>query len=142
MTDRKRSRVFAAVAVPAMCAVALVGCSQVASLKQVSGVPITTLQIATNTVLVSQDVRVKEAPICEANAAEDGYECKGSTITGAPIVVTAPEALDVSMTPTVNGTPVAMPEGTLAMPMTVTVAGKVIFKGDAQAVIEKNQKGS
>ena len=61
MTDRKRSRVFAAVAVPAMCAVALVGCSQVASLKQVSGVPITTLQIATNTVLVSQDVRVKEA---------------------------------------------------------------------------------
>lgn len=142
MTDRKRSRVFAAVAVPAMCAVALVGCSQVASLKQVSGVPITTLQIATNTVLVSQHVRVKEAPICEANAAGDGYECKGSTITGAPIVVTAPEALDVSMTPTVNGTPVAMPEGTLAMPMTVTVAGKVIFKGDAQAVIEKNQKGS
>ena len=56
--------------------------------------------------------------------------------------MTAPEALDVSMTPTVNGTPVAMPEGTLAMPMTVTVAGKVIFKGDAQAVIEKNQKGS
>ncbi|MGV1037813.1 MAG: hypothetical protein ACOYD0_12435 [Candidatus Nanopelagicales bacterium] len=142
MTDRKRSRVFAAVAVPAVCAVALVGCSQVAALKQVSGVPITTLQIATNNVLVSQNVRVKEAPVCEANAAGDGYECNGSTITGAPIVVTAPEALDVSMTPTVNGTPVAMPAGTLAMPMTITVAGKVIFKGDAQAVIEKNQKGS
>lgn len=142
MTNRKRGRVLAAVAVPAMCAVALVGCSQVASLKQVSGVPITTLQIATNNVLVSQNVKVKEAPTCTDNAANDGYECKGSTITGAPIVVTAPEALDVSMTPTVNGTPVPMPEGTLKMPMTVTVAGKVIFKGDAQAVIEKNQKGS
>lgn len=142
MTQRKRSKVLAAVAVPAICAVALVGCSQVAALKQVSGVPITTLQIATNDVLVSLKVPVKEAPVCAANATGDGYECKGSTVTGTPIVVTAPEALDVSMTPTVNGTPVAMPEGSLKMPMTVTVAGKVIFKGDAQAVIEQNQRGS
>ena len=76
-------RVIAAAAVVAGVAAVTAGCSQVDSLKQASGVPINTLQIAVGTVLVNNKVPILVAPNCvEVNNDSTKFECKGKTTTG------------------------------------------------------------
>ena len=98
---------------------ALVGCTQISALKQVSGVPITTLTIAANDVLVDKKIAILTAPVCQlANAT---YTCTGTTVTKEPIVVTAPD--------------------TEKLVMTIKVNSAVIFTGVVQDVIDKAQQG-
>lgn len=102
-----------------LAVVGLAGCSQIASLKQVSGVPLTTLTIATNDVLVQQQVPILKAPVC--SLANKVYTCAGSTVTNQAITVTAPD--------------------TENLVMEIKVGDKVIFTGPVQDVIEKAQQG-
>lgn len=115
----RRLRNSAVVGAVIISAVAMTGCTQIASLKQVSGVPITTLTIAANDILVDQKVPVLQAPVCAlANAV---YTCNGTTTTKKPIVVTAPD--------------------TENLVMVIKVDNAVIFTGSVQEVIEKAQQG-
>ena len=103
------------VAVVAALVVALSGCSQVESLVPVSGVPEAIVRIAAIDVLLREKVAVLVAPVC---ISKDGaITCAGTTIAKEPITVTsAPKA---------------------PFQMTVTVAGREIFTGTAQAVIDE-----
>jgi len=99
--------------------VALAGCTQISALKQVSGVPMTSLTIAANDVLVEKKIAILKAPVCQlANAV---YTCAGTTVTKEPIEVTAPD--------------------TEKLVMTVKVNNAVIFTGAVQEVIDKAQQG-
>lgn len=119
MSPARRGAVLAVTA--ASCLI-LAGCSQIAALKQVSGVPITTLTIAANDVLVAQRVPVLEAPKCRLDSAANKYQCSGSTLSGSKIDVTAPDQENLIMT--------------------IKVGGKEIFSGGVQDVIESNQLGA
>lgn len=111
-------RAVSLAATAAIAATAMTGCSQISSLKQVSGGPVTALTIAAIDVLVEKKVAILEAPTCKLTGAD--YTCTGSTIDKQPIVVTAPDA------------------GNLVM--TIKLNGKVIYSGSVQDVIEKNQR--
>lgn len=93
----------------------LVGCSQINALQPVSGVPLSTVGIAANDVLVQQDVAIKTAPVCTESESE--FTCTGSTLKDEPIEVKVPN----------DDTQV----------MTITVAGKQIFSGPVQDVVEQ-----
>lgn len=140
------ARRLAAAAVLCVGAVSVAGCAQVGSqidsLKQVSGVPVNTLQIATDTLLTSQKVPVLVAPTCvqdKENA--DNLTCKGKTTTNEEILVTATNGPAVKATFTPGGTPTALPAGTLDLNMKLTVGSKVLYEGSAQSVIDKSQGG-
>ncbi|HAM23765.1 MAG TPA: hypothetical protein DCQ04_16180 [Actinobacteria bacterium] len=136
-------QVAAAVAVMAGVATAMTGCSQVDSLKQVSGVPINTLQIAVGTVLVNNKVPILVAPNClEVDNDSTKFECKGKTTTGEEIVATGTAGASNNFTLSPGGTPTPVPNGTLQLPMVVKVGGKVIYEGQAQAVIDMSQGGA
>ena len=105
----------AVVAVAASLAVALSGCSQVESLVPVSGVPEAIVRIAVIDVLLREKVAVLVAPVCTSKGG--AITCAGTTMAKEPIAVTsAPKA---------------------PFQMTVTVAGREIFTGTAQAVIDE-----
>ncbi len=93
----------------------LAGCSQVAALQQVSGVPLATAEIAAADVLVAQDVPLLKAPNCTETAT--GFTCSGTTLDGRPIAVS-----------------VSNDEQQI---MTITVDGRQIFTGPVQDVIEQ-----
>ncbi len=114
MSTRTRRRSFAAGALLAVTPL-LAACSQISALAPVSGVPLTTVRIAANDVLVTDKVPVMVAPVCTETTT--AITCQGSTTTG--------EVIEVSSTPK---TPLTM---------TVKVGGKVLFQGDAQDVIDK-----
>ncbi len=136
-------RVIAAAAVVAGVAAVTAGCSQVDSLKQVSGVPINTLQIAVGTVLVNNKVPIIVAPNCvEVNNDSTKFECKGKTTTGQEILATGTAGASNNFTLSPGGTPTPVPNGTLQLPMVVKVGGKVIYEGQAQAVIDSSQGGA
>ena len=136
-------QVAAAVAVMAGVATAMTGCSQVDSLKQVSGVPINTLQIAVGTVLVNNKVPILVAPNClEVDNDSTKFECKGKTTTGQEILATGTAGASNNFTLSPGGTPTPVPNGTLQLPMVVKVGGKVIYEGQAQAVIDSSQGGA
>jgi hypothetical protein len=141
------ARRFSAAAVLCAGALSVSGCaqlgSQIDSLKQVSGVPVNTLQIATDTVLTSQQVPILVAPTCvqdKDNA--DNLTCKGKTTANEEILVTATNGPAVTATFTPGGTPTALPAGTLDLNMKLTVGGKVLYEGSAQSVIDKSQGGA
>lgn len=93
----------------------LVGCSQMAALQQVSGVPLQTVKVAADDVLVAKGVPVLRAPVCvEAGA---GFTCSGTTVDDKPIEVTVPEGEQ--------------------QVMTITVGGEQIFSGPVQQVIDE-----
>lgn len=94
----------------------MVGCSQIDALQQVSGVPLSTVRIAANDVLVQKDVPIKTAPICTETESE--FTCTGSTLKDEPIEVKVPN----------DETQV----------MTITVGGKQIFSGPVQDVVEQS----
>jgi hypothetical protein len=93
----------------------LVGCSQVDALQQVSGVPLATVEIAVDDVLVDQDVNVLTSPVC--SEADGEFTCAGTTLDDKPITVTVPD----------DQTQV----------MTIKIDGTQIFSGPVQEVIEK-----
>ncbi len=97
----------------------LVGCSQIDALQQVSGVPLSTVRIAANDVLVREKVPIKTAPICTESETE--FTCSGTTLKDEPIEVKVPN--DEQQV------------------MTVTVAGKQIFSGPVQDVVEQTGEG-
>ncbi len=137
-----RRRAFA-VSTLTIAAVAMSGCSQIDSLKQVSGVPVNTLQIAVDTVLIENKVPILVAPVCEQTAADaNKLECPGKTTSGQDIVVTATNGTASTKTLSPGGTPTALPAGTLNLAMVVKVGGKTIYEGHAQTVIDKSQGGA
>lgn len=93
----------------------LVGCSQIGALQQVSGVPLQTVKVAADDVLVAEGVHVLRAPVCVEEG--DGFTCSGTTVDDRPIEVKVP-AGDEQV-------------------MTVTVGGEQVFSGPVQEVIER-----
>lgn len=93
----------------------LAGCSQIDALQPVSGVPLSTVGIAVGDVLVDQKVPIKVAPVCTETPEQ--FTCAGSTLADEPIEVTVPN--DEQQV------------------MVVKVAGKEIFTGPVQDVIEE-----
>jgi hypothetical protein len=112
MTSRRRCLTTAACAVGA---IALSACSQVSALAPVGGDGISTLRIAIDDVLAEKGVPVLVSPKC--TEAEKAFTCKGTTRAGDPIVATSPA-----------GDP---------MTMTVSVAGKILYDGDVNAVVQR-----
>lgn len=98
----------------------LVGCSQLSALQQVSGVPLATVEIAADNVLVAKGVPLLSAPKCTESETE--FTCTATTLRNRPILVTVPND-DQQI-------------------MTVTVDGVEIFKGPVQQVIEKAGEGT
>ena len=66
----------------------LVGCSQIDALAPVSGVPLSTVQIAASDVLIRKEVALLSAPICTESQAE--FTCVGTTLKKEPIEVKVP----------------------------------------------------
>lgn len=97
-----------------LAAPVLMGCSQIDGLQPVSGVPLSTVGIAANQVLVAKRIPIKTAPICTESTTE--FTCTGATLKDEPIMVKVPN--DQSQV------------------MTITVGGKKIFTGPVQDVIE------
>lgn len=119
-------------------AATMAGCSQVASLKQVSGVGVTTLQIAADEVLTSNNVKVLVAPTCETDGSNTDLICHGQTVDKQPIVVTGKDATAAKFELAPGGTPSSVPNGTLNMTMEVKVGDKVIYSGLAQDAINES----
>ena len=94
----------------------LVGCSQVAALQQVSGVPLATVKIAADDVLLAKEVPLLVSPVCVTGDGQ--FTCTGTTLEDKPINVTVPD--DEQMV------------------MTITVDGEQIFSGPVQEVIERS----
>lgn len=140
-------RVIAA-GIVGIAATAMAGCSslnsQVDALAQVSGVPVNTLQIATETVLENNKISVLISPACvQSQTDATKFECPGGKSTkGESIDVTATNGPANTFTLAPGGTPTAYPAGTLDLVMNVKVAGKSIYEGQAQAVIDKSQGGA
>lgn len=141
MITRKSSRVLTIAGLTAIAGVALSGCSQINSLQQVSGVPVTILTMASSYVLQEQKVAVLVEPDCEDDPAPaTSMTCIGKTVAGEEIKVTSTgsKALTITATPA-NGTATALPAGTLQIPMKMTIGSKVVFEGDAQQVVNNAQ---
>jgi hypothetical protein len=81
----------------------------------VSGVPEATVRIATIDVLTREKVAVLVAPVCTAQGGT--ISCSGTTAAKEPIAVTSAAKAPYAMT--------------------VTVAGREIFSGTAQDVIDE-----
>lgn len=97
-----------------MAAPLLVGCSQIDALQQVSGVPLATVKIAADDVLLQKNVPLLSAPKCLEG--EGKFTCTATTQDNKPVEVSVPD--DEQMI------------------MTVKVDGKEIFSGPVQDVIE------
>ncbi|MEZ5185076.1 MAG: hypothetical protein R2720_04975 [Candidatus Nanopelagicales bacterium] len=98
-----------------LAAPVLVGCSQIDALQQVSGVPLATVEIAADDVLLQKNVPLLSAPICQEGDAE--FTCTATTQDNQQVEVSVPD--DEQMI------------------MTVTVGGEEIFSGPVQDVIER-----
>ena len=98
----------------ALASLGLAACSQVASLTPVGGSSLTSVRNAANVVLVEQEVPILVAPQC--TAVDSGFTCRGSTVDGAEILVTA--------------------AGVKPFTMSVSVGGSVIFEGNATDVLQ------
>ena len=114
MTAVRRTPALAAAA--ALVALALSGCSQVDALVPVSGGPESIVRNATIDVLLRADVDVRIAPTCAADAGRTVIRCTGRSGDDQPIETSA--------------TPKAPYD------MTVTVGGREIYRGTAQAAID------
>lgn len=120
---------------------ALSGCSQVAALHQVSGVPVTLLSMASSYVLVDQKVPVMQFPTCNYDTdADTTITCLGTTTSGEQIKVTSPGSKSVVVTATpANGTATELASGEMIFPMKMTIGSKQVFEGDAQQVVNQAQ---
>jgi hypothetical protein len=107
----------AALAALPVLAVLLAGCSQVDALVPVSGGPESVVRNATIDVLLREKVDVLVAPVCAADEGRTVIRCTGQSAAREPIETTA--------------APKAPYE------MTVTVAGREIYAGTAQAAIDE-----
>jgi hypothetical protein len=88
--------------------------------------------------LVNNKVPILVAPNClEVDNDSKKFECKGKTTTGEEIVATGTAGASNNFTLSPGGTPTPVPNGTLQLPMVVKVGGKVIYEGQAQAVIDR-----
>lgn len=97
-----------------LAAITLAGCSQTAALAPVGGNRLTIIRFAANDVLVKQDVDLLIAPVCAADGRD--VTCHGSSVQGAPILVTSNTDDQAEMT--------------------VTVGGATIYAGSVQDVID------
>lgn len=106
-----------AIGVVAAAVLALSGCSQVDALVPVSGGPESIVRNATIDVLLRADVDVLIAPTCAADEGRTVIRCTGRSGDDQPIETSA--------------TPKAPYE------MTVTVGGREVYRGTAQAAIDE-----
>lgn len=121
----RRAKLLAGAAAGAIAVVGLSGCSQIASLKQVSGVPMTMVTIAANDILVEKKIDILTAPVCSENTEATLYTCNGKTLSGEAIVVTAPATEDSDK-----------------LVMVIKVNNVELFTGNVQEVINKSQEGA
>lgn len=109
-------RRLAASAALAIGAVLLAGCSQVDALVPVSGGPESIVRNGTVAVLLDADVDVRIVPVCAADEARTVIRCTGRSADDEPIETSsAPKA---------------------PYEMTVTVGGREVYRGTAQAAID------
>ena len=97
----------------ALGAVLLTGCSQIDALAPVGGEAQTTIRNATYDVLLDNGVEILVAPTCAKESTQ--IICRGSTVTGAPIVATG--------------------ASTKPYTLRIEVDGVVIFDGSATDVL-------
>lgn len=112
------------VAALALAAAALAGCSQVQGLATQGNMNVIYLATAANDVLISQQIGILSGPKCTVDSSTN-YTCSGTTVSGAPIVVSVPNEDS-------NSDPV----------MTITVGGKTIYHGSVLTVLEQNSQAT
>lgn len=110
---------ISAIAVALLC-----GCSQAQGLAAQGNMNVIYLATATNDVLAAHHVEVLQAPRCSVDSATN-YSCTGTTMSGAPIVTSVPDADS-------NSNPV----------MTITVGGVTIYHGPVLTVINENSEAT
>lgn len=103
-------------AVLAVAALLLTGCSQVSALAPVGGDRATEIRFATIDLLLDEGIELGEAPTC-TQAEDAAVSCTGTTADGTEISVTSSAEDQASLE--------------------VTVGGKVIYSGAISDVIEK-----
>lgn len=95
----------------------LTACSQVDALVPVSGGPESIVRNGTIAVLLAADVDVRVVPVCAADDARTVIRCTGRSADDEPIETSsAPKA---------------------PYEMTVTVGGREVYRGTAQAAIDE-----
>jgi hypothetical protein len=114
MLQTQKQRWFAGLILVAAAPI-FTACSQVASLTPVAGDAIAEVSIATNDVLIENDVAIKIVPVCEGTKPD--FVCTGETIAGDKIE--------------------SKTWGDDAENLSVVVAGKQIYSGEVEAVITK-----
>lgn len=114
-----------------LAVLALAGCSQVAQLQPVAGDAVTSVRIATNDVLLEESIPVLIAPVCTMNGAD--FRCTGSTREGEEIVAVAVTKAESGATKDQWGAPEPA-----VIDLDVSVAGKSIFTGTVQDVLDRN----
>ncbi len=107
------------------------GCSQAAQLQPVAGGQVSAVRTATNDVLVTRQVDVGVAPVCEF--ADPYYECSGTTADGEAIESTAEVLAAYGETTDQWGAYVPAD-----VSLVVTVAGAEIYSGKVEDVLLSN----
>ena len=91
-----------ATVVATVAALALAGCSQIAAIAPVGGSRLAEVRFAAGDVLVQEGVGLLVAPVC-AQAPDSSIECRGESVDGDEIVVSAPAGEVDAMEVTVSG---------------------------------------
>ncbi len=109
----------------------LAGCTQIAQLQPVAGAEITAVRIATNDVLVDQNVPIDVAPVCELEG--ELYVCLGTTRVGAQIRSEAKMLEAFGATKTEYGA-----DSPAVISLKVTVGKNEIFNGQVESQLAAN----
>lgn len=109
----------------------LAGCTQIAQLQPVAGAEITAVRIATNDVLVDQNVPIDVAPVCELEG--EMYVCLGTTRVGAQIRSEAKVLEAFGATKTQYGA-----DSPAVISLKVNVGPKEIFNGQVESQLAEN----
>ncbi len=109
----------------------LAGCTQIAQLQPVAGAEITAVRIATNDVLVDQNVPIDVAPVCELEG--ETYVCLGTTRVGAQIRSEARVLEAFGATKTQYGA-----DSPAVISLKVNVGPKEIFNGQVESQLAEN----
>ena len=121
--------------IAALALIPLVGCTQVAQLQQVAGAEVTAVRIATNDVLVDQNVPIVIAPVCSSQA--DLYVCEGTARGDRPIRSEATVEAAMGATKTEYGA-----DTPAVISLKVTVGAREIFNGKVEDVLAQNAQES
>ncbi len=120
MNARRIARAAFAATLSVIAVAGAAGCSEIASLKQVSGNTTAAISFAATDVLLDQKIPILVAPVCTSTT--DTTTCTGKTASGAAITVSA--------------------QNNTALQMQVQVGGKTVFSGSGQAILDQRAQGS